>query len=79
MYGVSKCFAEAVASYFAYEEGLQSLAIRIGAYDDYNPYGKPLTARDMSALLKPRRFYRPSFKVDDGKELTSIFNFTWCI
>jgi nucleoside-diphosphate-sugar epimerase len=33
MYGVSKCFGEAVASYFAHAEGLSSIAIRIGAYD----------------------------------------------
>src|SRR6266446_6253097 len=33
MYGVSKCFGEAVASYFAHAEGLSSIAIRIGAPD----------------------------------------------
>lgn len=33
MYGVSKCFGEAVASYFAHAEGLSSIAVRIGAYD----------------------------------------------
>lgn len=32
MYGVSKCFGEAVAAYFAHSEGLSSIAIRIGAY-----------------------------------------------
>lgn len=34
MYGVSKCFGEAVASYFAYSEGLSSIAVRIGAFDN---------------------------------------------
>ncbi len=33
MYGVSKCFGEAVASYFAHAESLSSIVIRIGAYD----------------------------------------------
>ncbi|MDQ2714865.1 MAG: NAD(P)-dependent oxidoreductase [Chloroflexota bacterium] len=33
MYGVCKCFGEAVASYFAYAEGLSSIAVRIGSYD----------------------------------------------
>ena len=33
MYGVSKGFGEAVASYFAHIEGLSSIAVRIGAYD----------------------------------------------
>lgn len=69
MYGVSKCFAEVVASYFAYEEGLQSLAIRIGAYDDYNPYGKPLTARDMSAYLSPEDFMDLLLKSMTAKNL----------
>ncbi len=36
MYGVSKCFGEAVASYFAHAEGLSSIVIRIGAYDVQN-------------------------------------------
>ena len=33
-YGVSKCFGEAVAAYFAQAEGLSSIVVRIGAYDD---------------------------------------------
>lgn len=32
LYGVSKCFGEALAAYFAYREGLPSIALRIGAY-----------------------------------------------
>lgn len=56
MYGVCKCFVEAVASYYAYEEGVQSVAIRIGAYDDLQPDGPALSARDMSAYLSPDDF-----------------------
>lgn len=56
MYGVSKCFVESLASYFAYEKQLQSIAIRIGAYDDYKPGGQPLSARDMSAYISPKDF-----------------------
>lgn len=33
MYGVSKCFGEALASYFAHAEGLSSIVLRIGSYD----------------------------------------------
>lgn len=33
MYGVSKCFGEAVAAYFAHAEGLSSIVLRIGSYD----------------------------------------------
>lgn len=34
LYGVSKCFGEAVAAYFARAEGLSSIVVRVGAYDD---------------------------------------------
>jgi uronate dehydrogenase len=34
LYGVSKCFGEAVAAYFARAEGLSSVVVRIGAYDN---------------------------------------------
>ena len=43
MYGVSKCFGEAVAACFAHD-GLSSIAIRIGAYD------APWLREDPSAL-----------------------------
>jgi nucleoside-diphosphate-sugar epimerase len=33
MYGVCKCFGEAVASYFAHAEGLSSIVVRVGSYD----------------------------------------------
>lgn len=36
MYGVSKCFGEAVASYFAHAEGLSCIVVRIGSYDVQN-------------------------------------------
>ncbi len=32
LYGVSKCFGEALAAYFAFNEGLPSVVLRIGAY-----------------------------------------------
>lgn len=32
LYGVSKCFGEALAAYFAFNEGLPGIALRIGAY-----------------------------------------------
>jgi nucleoside-diphosphate-sugar epimerase len=53
MYGVSKCFGEAVAACFAYGEGLSSIAIRIGAYDAEWLREHP-TAETMSAFLSHR-------------------------
>lgn len=53
MYGVSKVFLESLASYYAYEQGLESVGLRIGAFDDYRP-GEPMPVRDTSAYLSPR-------------------------
>lgn len=59
MYGVSKCFGEATASYFAHAEKMSCIAIRIGAYDApwirERPTPETLAAyisvRDMNQLL----------------------------
>ena len=69
MYGVSKCFVEALASYFAYEKQLQSITIRIGAYDDYKSEGQPLSARDMSAYISPEDFSDLLLKTITAKNL----------
>ncbi|MEM6429555.1 MAG: NAD(P)-dependent oxidoreductase [Deinococcota bacterium] len=52
LYGVSKCFVEALASYYATEQQLSAIALRIGAFefpDDHNL----VTTRDFSAFLSP--------------------------
>ena len=59
MYGVSKCFGEAVAACFAHAEGLSSIAIRIGAYEAPWVRASPtpdwlrayVSVRDMNQLL----------------------------
>jgi nucleoside-diphosphate-sugar epimerase len=63
LYGVSKCFGEAVAAYFAQTEGLSSIVVRIGSYDDGSeqnwlraaPHVRELaayvSARDLHQLL----------------------------
>lgn len=49
LYGVSKCFVEALASFYATQKGLPSIALRIGAF---TPEGHTLeTTRDLSAFL----------------------------
>lgn len=69
LYGVSKCFVEALASYFAYEKQLQSIAIRIGAYDEYKSEGQLLSARDMSAYISPEDFSDLLLKTITAKNL----------
>ncbi|MFD2749680.1 NAD-dependent epimerase/dehydratase family protein [Virgibacillus siamensis] len=54
LYGVGKAFGEALASYFAYEENLPSIALRIGAFDEVFQVGTDLSARDMSAYISPK-------------------------
>lgn len=53
MYGVSKCFGEAVASYFAHTEGLSSIVVRIGTFMNIAP-DDTVTARNMSTFVSPR-------------------------
>ncbi|BFH60468.1 hypothetical protein PAJ34TS1_10600 [Paenibacillus azoreducens] len=48
---MGKSFGEALASYFAYQENLHSIALRIGAFDEVAQVGTDLTARDMSAYI----------------------------
>lgn len=61
MYAVGKAFGEATAHYFAYAQGLSSIAIRVGAYegnrDDWSgSEGRALSAfvskRDLSHLIE---------------------------
>lgn len=58
MYGVTKCFGEAVASYFAHAEGLPSIAVRIGAYDVRQDPSNPLRSyphpRNLSGYVSER-------------------------
>lgn len=52
-YGVSKCFVESLASYYATERGLSAIAVRIGAFE-FPENHNLTTARDLSAFLSPR-------------------------
>lgn len=53
LYGVSKCYGEALCGYYAAKRGLSTIALRIGAFEF--PDRHELTnARDLSAWLSPR-------------------------
>jgi nucleoside-diphosphate-sugar epimerase len=61
LYGVSKCFGEAVAAYFAQAEGLSSIVVRIGAYDDGNAQNWLRTTpnvRDLAAYVSARDLHQ---------------------
>ncbi len=61
LYGVSKAYLEALASYYAFKEGIESIGIRIGDYksddseldpdSDFNGMAMYFSARDMNHLI----------------------------
>lgn len=53
MYAVAKAFGEAMAHYFAYAEGLSSIAVRVGAFEGNRPLEKP-DGRTLSAFVSKR-------------------------
>lgn len=55
LYGVSKCFGEALAAYFAFNVGLPSIALRIGAYVFPNR-PEDLLPEEQDAFLSPDDF-----------------------
>ena len=54
MYAVSKAYGEATAHYFAYAEGLSSIAIRVGAYEGNRPDWQGADGRTLSAFVSRR-------------------------
>ncbi|OTA17064.1 UDP-glucose 4-epimerase [Xenorhabdus vietnamensis] len=52
VYGVTKCYGEALCSYFATQKNLSSVALRIGAFQFKEDYALK-NARDLSAWLSP--------------------------
>lgn len=55
IYGVSKCFGEALAAYHAYNNGISAICLRIGAYEFPSDFTQ-MNARDLSAFLHPDDF-----------------------
>jgi nucleoside-diphosphate-sugar epimerase len=55
IYGVSKCFGEALAAYYAHKNGISAICLRIGAYEFPKDFTE-MNARDLSAFLHPDDF-----------------------
>lgn len=55
IYGVSKCFGEALAAYHAYQNNLPAICLRIGAYEFPEDFTE-MNKRDLSAFLHPNDF-----------------------
>jgi uronate dehydrogenase len=54
LYGVSKCFGEALAHYFALAEGLSSIAVRIGSFEGNRHDWADINARNLSTFVSKR-------------------------
>lgn len=55
LYGVSKCFGEALGAYHAYNSDISVICLRIGAYEFPEDFTE-MNARDLSAFLHPDDF-----------------------
>ncbi len=53
LYGVTKCFGEALGSYFSTQEGLSVIAVRIANFAEFLP-GENHSPRDVSAFISHR-------------------------
>lgn len=52
LYGVSKVFGEGLGAYYAYQQGIEVVAVRIGAFE-YQHEWSQLSSRDLSAWSEP--------------------------
>lgn len=69
LYGVSKCFVEALASYYATKRGLSCVAVRIGAFE-YAEEHETMSRRDLSAFVSPRDLCQLLCRCVDATEET---------
>ena len=58
LYGVSKCFGEALARYMAEQEGLSAIAIRIGAFQPLEAARKESSVRMLDAFVSHRDLHQ---------------------
>jgi dTDP-4-dehydrorhamnose reductase len=75
LYGVSKCFGEALARYMAEQEGLSSICLRIGAFQPLENAKKPDSLKMLDAWVSPRDLQQLIEKcIDDDRLQFAIFN-----
>jgi nucleoside-diphosphate-sugar epimerase len=69
LYGVSKCFGEALAAYFAFSENLPCVVLRIGAYTFPQEYDD-FSTDELDAFLSPDDFNRLLIKCLETPDIT---------
>ena len=74
LYGVSKCFGEALSAYYSSKAGISVICLRIGAYEFPQDFTE-MNARDLSAFLHPDDFNQLLQKCIEIKNIDyEIFN-----
>lgn len=58
LYGVSKCFNEALCSYYAYNKGMECIAIRIGSYNALTDEEENLNLETLSIYISSEDMLR---------------------
>jgi nucleoside-diphosphate-sugar epimerase len=75
LYGVSKCFGEALARYMAEQEGLSAIALRIGAFQPLETARKPERLNLLDAFVSHRDLNQLINRCIDVENLRfAIFN-----
>lgn len=75
LYGVSKCFGEALGRYFAEQEGMSVIALRIGAFQPLTTAANPDSASLLDAFVSRRDLNQLIVRcVDDETLLFAIFH-----
>lgn len=75
LYGVSKCFGEALGRYFAEQEGMSVIALRIGAFQPRTTAADPNSAGLLDAFVSRRDLNQLIVRcVDDETLLFAIFH-----
>lgn len=69
LYGVSKCFGEALAAYFAFSENLPCIVLRIGAYTFPHEYDD-FSTDELDAFLSPDDFNKLLIKCLETPDIT---------
>lgn len=75
LYGVTKCFGEALARYMADQEGLSTIVLRIGAFQPHGWVSNPEKIAVMDAWISPRDLTQLIVRcIDDETLRFALFN-----
>jgi nucleoside-diphosphate-sugar epimerase len=74
LYGVTKCYGEALCSFYATQRGLSCVALRIGAFEPKDPDALK-NARDYSAWLSPQDAVKLITSAIEAEDITFFIGY----